>query len=507
MIDERLSLFRINFCSFISSLFLSVFLLVSFAPLCQLSAQYQPDLSKEIEQKFQQIMNDKTKYFFDRIGIRESYFNLVSQNLKQEIKLRKGDGEEFNNDQLDLLFKLDEGFLKKHKQELTTIIGLVDDLNSFERSTASIRDASSNEKIVQLKSRLKTILDMTDVETTKPYSQQMAQQLLIDYDDELQKIINIVNELQKLKTKKDNSGQIQTQLKNLETDIEKILSAGSKTADPVVENYVEELIKIVELFRQLDELDLRASADNFDVHQKIIRIKENVTSVIDEDLLNSIGYRQIEFATEKERLDNYFDEWKARQILYFRTKEKQIELLKKRLISTATNLQTKRLFDAEVVQAIIEFNAGNFKVAELLFEDILRYYPYSRMDDIRYFLAECYFVHKKYAYAEALYLKIVESKKDQEYISKSYWRLMLISDTFKRYRDFFAIAQDVLKMYKSKPSDVFLEKMIFYSGYVAFNIKNFKNSLVLLKQLSKNTSFYLPGQFLIAVKYINLNHE
>ncbi len=450
-------------------------------------------------------MNDKTQYFFDRIAIRERYFIIVSQSLKQEIKLRKGEGEVFNDNELDQLFNVDQDFLNKHKQELATIIKLVDDLNSFERSATAIRDASSDEKIVRLKSRLKTILDMTDVETIKPYSRKMAQQLLNDYNDELQKIVNIVNELQKLKTKSEKSGQLQNQLKNLEAEIGKMLAVDGKTVDPVVENYVEELIKIVELFRQLDELDLRTSTDNFDVHQKISRIKENVVSVIDEDLLNSIGYKQIEFATEKERLDTYFDEWKARQILYFRTKEKQIELLKKRLISSATNLQLKRLFDAEVVQAIFEFNESNFEVAELLFKDILGYYPYSQVDDISYFLAECYFVQKKYAYAEDLYLKIVDNKKDQEYISKSYWRLMLISDSFKRYRDFFTFAQEVLKMYKSRPSDVFLEKMIFYSGYVAFNIKNFKNSLVLLRQLSKNTSFYLPGQFLTAVNYLNLN--
>ena len=284
-----------------------------------------------------------------------------------------------------------------------------------------------------------------------------------------------------------------------------MLGYGDKIIDPVVENYVEEMIKIVEIFRQLDELDQKVAADNDEAHQEINRIKDNVLGVVDKEVLNSIGYEQIEPETGKESLDTYFEEWKARQILWFRTKEKQIESLKNRLISKGTKVQIRRLFEAEAVQAIAEFNEGNFTIAELLFNDILSFYPYTQMDDFRYFLAECYFVQNKYAYAEDLYLKIVKNNNDQEFLSKSYWRLMLISDAFKRHKDFFSYAENVLKIYKSKPSDVFLEKMIFYSGYVAYRIQNFKNSQRLLQQLSKNTAYYLPGQFLIAVNYFNLN--
>ena len=65
--------------------------------------------------------------------------------------------------------------------------------------------------------------------------------------------------------------------------------------------------------------------------------------------------------------------------------------MKNRLISSGISDQNKRMFETDVLQAISQFNEGYFDLASLLFEDILYYYPYKKMDDFRYYLAECYY--------------------------------------------------------------------------------------------------------------------
>ena len=141
----------------------------------------------------------------------------------------------------------------------------------------------------------------------------------------------------------------------------------------------------------------------------------------------------------------------------------------------------------------LNFAAQKWKILKrpytsIKFHDILRFYPYKNMEDLQYYLAECFLIQKKYADARELYSKIVSNNHDKEFSKKAYWRLMLISDSYKQYRDFFTYADKVIKLYKSEPTDEFLEKVIFYSGYMAYEINDFNRSNILLGKLSENDS-------------------
>jgi len=504
-LTSRVPVFYV-FCRF---LFFVVF--ISFAKISSLNSLPLDDtmISKDMEKRLQEILSNKTRYFFDSMAFKDKYLNNLIQNLNDEIKIRKKEGFSFNESEFNLIFNIEKGvdnsLVKTYQQELSKIVGLIEDLNSLEKTSLEVGNNSSSQRINQLKSRLKSVLDVTDAGQSKVYSTALMSKLIQDYNKELDELIKIVHELKELKDKSKNLPGYQSRIQDLENAIANALNNDIQTTDPLSDSYLEELVKIVDILNQLDELDKKFPSEKKDIHDEIQMVKNRILNVVDRNTLASLGYKQTKPSAQPTYLTTYFDEWKARQILWFRAKQKQAELLKSSLISSGTEAQNRRMFEADVFQAVDEFNEGNFEVASNLFQDILQFYPYKKMEDFQYYLAECYLINKKYVNARELYSEIVKKGKDTEFVQKAYWRLMLISDSYKQYNEFFNYADKVIKSYKSSPTDDFLDKVVFYSGYMAYRIQNFERSTALLEKLSENSTYFISGQFLIAVNQINLN--
>ncbi len=464
----------------------------------------ETDIAKELDKRLKEIMDEKTHDFFALMLIKDSYLNFMVQSLNREMKLRKSEGNSFSESEINLIYGADESLIRKYQEELAKILQMYDDLNSLEKTSRQTDNYSAIAKIDQLRTRLKTVLNVTDFRKTKAFSREMTQNLLRDYNAELDKLMKIVRELQKLKVKA-RQPSLKSAASKLENDISNTLQMGEKSRDPIVDSYISEVIQIVDILRQLDELDQKHAGDDIEIHRRIREIKNNVLAVVDKKALTSLGYGGVHNGSEKKSLDYYFDEWKARQILVYRAKLKQAELLKERLISKGTEAQNSRLFEADVLQAVHEFNNGNFALAQYFFEDILKFYPYKKMADFQYYLAECYLTQKKYAQAQDLYLNITENSRELEYVKRAYWRLMLISDSYNRYRDFFTYADKAINLYRSAREDQFLGKVILYSGYMGYRLGRFKQSLALLEKISAKSPYYMQSQFITAVNYLNLN--
>jgi TolA-binding protein len=115
---------------------------------------------------------------------------------------------------------------------------------------------------------------------------------------------------------------------------------------------------------------------------------------VSEELANSIN------------LPRRVDAWMQQQRRILEAKSLKIDNNKFQLIANSRNDQLLRMFRFDLEMAAYTYAEGNYELAIMQFEDIIRYYSYVNLDDVYFLLAEANFAALRYDAAREHYLYI-----------------------------------------------------------------------------------------------------
>jgi len=475
----------------------------------QNTTQFENRLNLEFRKRLEQLVDDKTRDFFTDLNHKEKFLNLLIENTIEEVKRREKEGFRIDYSQYHLIFVQPDTLIKSYRRELQKIIRLWDRLETLEQLFTQYQVQQGVAEVESLKTHLLEIVDGNKAKQ-QYYSMQLAQQLLDEYSEELKKIVKVLTKLEQLKKQAQATGEstVGQEIATVKEQIAEVLAVEPEQIDPVEEEYFQEVIKVVLMLQELDEFKKRIAPQNIGLLRHITELKKKVLQCVDWDLLRALGYSNFETLPRPSRLVETIEEWKASQLLWYKATLKQAELLRANLIAGGSQLQTKRMLKADLEQAIQVYSEKDFPVAELLFENILKQYKtFGQFDDVKFYLAESCLAQNKYEKAQHYYLNITENYPGSEYAKYALLRLMLISQTFHRFDDVIEFFTSLSKMYVASAYDETFEKATYLVGYVYFSKGNYQQAISTFQTLPKKSKYFLPAAFLIATSEIALGHK
>ncbi len=451
-------------------------------------------LEKEMKSRLEQIKKDETRPFLEYLTTQRFYLTLVSNNVQRELLFREKEGADIFKDDLKQSKDLSSYLNSDFNKVIANAVKLYDEITRLEQITKSNPDESTEKRIAELKDQFRSMVGKT-VTTSRS-----ADQLVEGYSGEIDALIQVAKEAQKLRSK-SKSSELNDKADRLRKNIFDVLD-GKSIEDPLTGSYIREIAQVVIVLNKLDVLDRKIDFEDTNFRLQTRRIKQRLLDVVPFETLLAFGYKGAQFRHDSEKLDSNFKRWLANQSFRIQNYKTNLELLRKKLIGSGSQEQVKRMFDQDVLSAVAQYNNEDFAVSEILFKTILDDYPYSNMADMRYYYAESLWMQRLYSRAKAEYQKVAEKGSDVDYVKRAYYRLVLINNLLNNQRRLFQYA-DKLRELPASSEDELMAKAMLTAGYSAYKSNDIAKTRQYVESINQNSKYYFAGQYVQAAAYLS----
>jgi len=472
-------------------------------PFRQLASEDSDWLQARMEKRLQELIDERLDDFYHEMLVRESYLTYLLKSINREIRLRNKEGNLVNPQTLDEAMGVRVDLIQAYQKELSRVISLYDDLSKLEKQARRGATPGAVREIDSLKTRLAELLGAETPASSARYGASEATRLIREYSRELTRLVDILRELQRLK-EKVSAPAYRQKIVQLEKQVGQYLDVTLPETESYADRYLKETMRAVEVLRQLDALDRQTPPEQLEIHLKIRKVKDALLRAVDRRALLALGYRNIHYYADQKRLEQFFEEWKAQQILWYRAKVQQAEFLREKLLQSATPQQRRRMFEADVIYAAEQFNRENFGLAEHLFRHILNLYHPRNREAFQFYLAESIWQQHRPFEAVRIYRQIVQSAPGTEMAHKSLYRLMMHAERFGQYLQFFGTADQLLQEMAAQQDRNFPDEVALYAAYVANRLGRIQKSETYLARVRETSPFFAQAKLLHAVNLIQM---
>jgi len=473
-----------------------------------LHAQEKSSYYISFEDRLQEFVNSRTRDFYWDMRVKEKFLTLYLRNLIDEIKARQGEGGLIDLSEFDRLFGRPDTLVQSYAEELQQLVGIFEELERLEKAPGAREDPKTLERVLDLKERVKAVIEDRDFYKRRYLTPSVALELIREYSGEIESLLRIYDELSYLRRKindyadKEAAKEIARQIDETQRRIDQALT-GKAEDQPLVDRYYRETLRIVGVLRELDNLKERIDPHKQEkLYEEVIQLKDSILRKVDKALLSTLGYTNFERVNRNPRFEEFFEEWKASQVLKYNVKLSRARILKQQLLKSATDVQRERMFKADLAEALVSYASKDFALAEMQFKDILDTYTfYQDVGDLVFYLAESYLAQRKYESAKNYYLRVVKDFSSSEYAPEAYYRLMLISETFGDYQAFQEYYGALEERFAQNPKEELFVRASYLAGYVHFSQGNYDQAISCLERVPPDSKYYYPALFLIATSY------
>ena len=475
-----------------------VLMFLPFSPLVSEDSEW---LKSRMEKRLQELIDERMDDFYREMIVRESYLTYLIKSINREIRLRTKEGIPVNPEDLDEAMGVPVNLIQDYQKELSRVLALYDELTKLEKQAGRRATPELMRKMSSLKARLADLLGAKTPASSAIYDAKTANRLIEAYSNELMRLVEILRELKRLQAKAP-AARYREQIAQLEKEVGRYLDISLPATSTYADRYMQETMKVVEVLRQLDALDRQTPPARLELHLKIRKVKDSLLRSVDRRALLALGYRNIHYYADRKRLEEYFEEWQAQQILWYRAKVQQAEFLRRKLLESATAEQRRRMFEADVLYAAEQFNNGNFGLAERLFRNILNLYSPANSEEFRYYLAESIWQQHRPFEAVQLYREIAQKVPGTDIAHKSLYRLMMHAERFRQYLRFFSYADQLIREMNGQKNRHFPEEVALYAAFVANQLGRIQKSETYLAEIPQSSPVFAQAKFLHAENLI-----
>lgn len=203
-------------------------------------------------------------------------------------------------------------------------------------------------------------------------------------------------------------------------------------------------------------------------------------------------------AVHQETIRTIYEEWQLNRLLNFKVEQTGYEILRTRLLKTATPGQEERMFRRALKSALESYNNRDFPLARLQLQDIIRTYGRDRVLDDLYFYAgeSCYGLN---LLDESLryYSDLIRLYPDSPYVVRALIKQSFIYYIYSDY-DTLVRTYDRILARASQLDSEQLGVVSYLVGFVHYINGESRKALSALKHVRAGTRFYYPGVYLTA---------
>ena len=493
-------------------LLVAFFFILSFANLVDANGQdsakpkVQDKTHVGFEEKLRFYLDEKTKSVVEELLARELQLLQMVHGIKNEIALR---GEGVDEEQLGFrkIFGHADTLISEYTGELDRLMAVYDDLERLQRVAEYGGDVQALDQLEDIRNRVSSALENRKLYKKGIYTPERVGEMIDDYTTELDSLLSIYDQLEWLKVQAvaQKNTKALANIREQKQQLLKVLSQWGSLGPLSEEDYLRyqvEVNRVGEVIKKIDDL---AEAQPEGEARQLLNVKRSLLDRLDEtiiDLLAKAGYKMPAYPTVSE----FVDEWKAERLIDIKARLTQYEIIRQNLIKTATPEQRDRMLSQEVTDALTSYANGYVRTAEYQLQDIIDSYRpyYHNFTAIRYYLGECKYDRGAYDAAREEYLVVVADSTPSTYRADALVRLMQFANSFGVSKEFFNYYDEVVKI-----DSLATPEVLMYAHYLAankyFDMSQFPKARDILKKITPDSRYYLPGQLLLGIVYTNLN--
>lgn len=473
------------------------------------AAGAQPEIN--FDSRIKHYLDLNSKDFIQKMAIKEQFLLQLIQNILKEIKARGTQSETLTNLNFKELYAEQENLIDQYSQELDNILSLLNDLEQLEKYTVQSENTKLLSEINKLKEDLKESLGSRNNIQKSPKPSSKLKQLIRNYSVDMDSILNTYELLVKFEKEAQarNDQEVLGEIQQQKEKIIKIIGNYSPQGDSLVQKQlvqddVEESEKIIDILKEVEQISARMGTDSIPAGDTE-GVKQQMLEEIDNRLLQLSGKTSSEMPQIS--ITELLKEWRAKKTADFQIRLTKYRVLYNGLLKTAAAEEKNRMLEDALGDAMMNYSSRNFDLAEMQFKDILRNYgmAFPQADGIYFYLGETYYARSFYDAAFEKFEELVNNFPNSKFLGPSLWKLMLISYTYNMKDKFFGFFDKVKDLSNALSAEE-QGNAYYLAGYLYATNGDFKKSRTYLEMIQENTPYYLPGQYLLGIVYINLEN-
>lgn len=205
--------------------------------------------------------------------------------------------------------------------------------------------------------------------------------------------------------------------------------------------------------------------------------------------------------------ETLLDQWKYNSLLEFKLRQTRTELIRTKLLKTATPEEADRMFRRDLREALQAYAAGDFVLSRLLLRDVIETHPgVPVMDDVLYYAAESSFALNYLDEALRTGERLAGRYPLSPYTAKALAKKLFIQYAYGRV-DSLQETYDRLLAVRNRLEDEPFGVASYVAGLAAFNRGAFGDALAALARVPAGTAYAFPARYLSAACHSNLNND
>jgi TolA-binding protein len=205
--------------------------------------------------------------------------------------------------------------------------------------------------------------------------------------------------------------------------------------------------------------------------------------------------------------EDLLDQWKTNQILDYKLKQTRFELIRAKLLNSATPREDQRMLQRDLRAALQTYSMGDYTLSRLQFRDILSAYSrYPVMDDILFYTAESSFGLNYLDEALETYQKLISRYPQSPFCGKALIKKIFIHYTYGQ-TDSMSAAYEKLTPFRGFLDEETFGVVAYLVGFARFNTQRYSDALAVFQQVPLQSDYYYPARYLSAACYSNVGSD
>jgi TolA-binding protein len=478
-------------------------------------ATFNPDKIIPYEDRLRFYLDLKTKDFLVEMADKEMILLQTIENLTTEVKQRGLDGIVRDDPGFNVLYQKTQTLSDSYTAELEAMLAMIDEISALSKTLEKERQYGLLEKFQDLKTRLVAALEDRKLYKKAPATPSHVTGLIKEYGGEIDSLVRIYHRLEKFRRLAAAKGDtavlplVERQKTSLLRMVADLKTDSTRTPD-LADAFLKETEQVAALLLELDKLE-KTATNSLETTIEVETVRRNLVAKIDTRLLQLFGFYQYA-NTRKPNLDQVFHTWRGERLADYQARSAEYEVMKKRLLATGGAKERSRMLERDLTNALLNYAAERYRVAELQFDAIIRDYDryFSNWDAIKFYRAESFYARQLYPSAFESYEELLRSYPNSKFLGLTLLRLMTIAHTLKWEQPFFAYYHRLDSLAQSGgPSAVpsrLVERGRYLAGYYNLNLERYSEAEAALSLIPPPSRYHFAAQYLRGIAQTHLGN-
>jgi len=471
---------------------------------------FDPDRLVPYEDRLRFYLDLKTKNFLIEMAGKEMILLQTIENLTAEVRQRGIDGLVNDDAGFNLVYQKTQTLTENYTAELEAVLAMIDEISALSKTLAQERQYALLDKFQNLKSRLVAAIENRELYKIVPATPGHMIGLLKAYHVEVDSLLRIYGRLEKFSRLAEAKGDtavlplVAKQKAGILRMVAELKKDSTRTPD-LAEAFLKETEQISILLTELDKLE-KTATNSLETTVEVETVRRNLVSRMDTRVLQLFGF--VKYANLRQpTLDEVFHAWRGERLADYAARSTEYAVMKKRLLETGNAKERGRMLERDLTNALLNYAAERYAVAEQQFDGIIRDYDryYSSWDAIKFYRAESFYARAIYPAAFESYQQLWQDYPNSKFRGLALLRLLTIAHTLKWEKEFFAYYHALDSAATSFEARL-VERGRYVAGYYNLNLQKYSAADIALSMIPASSRYHYAGQYLRGIVQTNLDN-